>query len=62
MKKPLPHPWTPEDKARLGAMAASGIKLAAIAEGLKRTEAAIRYKAYRLNIMLPRAWRGPKAK
>jgi DNA invertase Pin-like site-specific DNA recombinase len=44
------------------AMAASGIKLAAIAEGLKRTEAAIRYKAYRLNIMLPHAWRGPKAK
>ena len=34
-----PHPWTPEDEARLPAMTASGIKLAAIAEGLKRTEA-----------------------
>jgi hypothetical protein len=58
----LPQPWTPEDEARLRELAASGRSVATIAERLKRTTAAIRYKARRLNISLPRGERGWKAK
>jgi hypothetical protein len=61
MKIPPPEPWTPEDEARLRALAASGRSVATIAERLKRTPAAIRYKAHKLNISLPRAERGLKA-
>ncbi len=43
-------------------LAASGRNVAAIAERLKRNTDAIRYKARRLNISLPRAERGMKAK
>jgi hypothetical protein len=58
----LPQPWTSEDEARLRELAASGRSVATIAERLQRTRAAIRYKARSLNISLPRAERGWKAK
>jgi hypothetical protein len=60
--KRLPQPWTSEDEARLRGLAASGRSVATIAERLKRSTAAIRYKALRLNISLPRAERGLKVK
>jgi hypothetical protein len=53
MSKYISHPWTPEDEARLRT-------LATIAERLKRSKAAIRYKARRLDIALKRDVRGPK--
>jgi DNA-binding NarL/FixJ family response regulator len=62
MKKRPPQPWTPEDEARLRALAAAGRTTATIAERLKRTEATIRYKARALNIILARVANGLKAK
>jgi hypothetical protein len=60
MKKRLPQLWTSEDEARLRALAAGGRSVATIAERLKRTTAAVRYKAFRLNIVLRRVERGLK--
>jgi hypothetical protein len=62
MKKRPPQPWTPEDVARLRALAAAGRTAATIAERLKRTEASIRDKARALNIILARVANGRKAK
>jgi hypothetical protein len=57
-----PEPWTAEDEVRLRTLAAAGRSAATIAERLKRTEAAIRYKARALNINLARVTNGRKAK
>jgi hypothetical protein len=62
MKTRPPQPWTPEDEVRLRALAAAGRSAATIAERLKRTEAAIRYKARALNIDLARVANGRQAK
>jgi DNA-binding NarL/FixJ family response regulator len=51
MKKRLSQPWTPEDVSRLRVLAAAGRSNATIAERLKRTEAAIRYKARKLQLI-----------
>jgi hypothetical protein len=56
------EPWTPDDEARLRTLAAAGRSAAKIAERLKRTEAAIRYKARGLNITLARVATGRQAK
>jgi hypothetical protein len=57
-----PQPWTHEDEVRLRTLAAAGRSAATIAERLKRTEAAIRYKARKLNINLARVTIGRQAK
>jgi hypothetical protein len=57
MKKRPAQPWTSEDEARLRALAAVGRSAITIAERLKRTPAAVRYKALRLNIVLRRVGR-----
>jgi hypothetical protein len=57
-----PQPWTLEDEVRLRALAAAGRSAATIAERLKRTEAAIRYKARALNINLLRVAKRRQAK
>ena len=62
MKKYFPaQPWTSEDEARLRALAGAGRSAATIAERLKRTINAVRFKARTLNVMLRRAGRAPKA-
>jgi hypothetical protein len=50
-------PWTPEDEARLRALAAAGRSIATIAERLKRPAQAVRYRARKLNILLRREGR-----
>jgi DNA-binding NarL/FixJ family response regulator len=55
------QPWTSEDEVRLRTLAAAGRSAATIAERLKRTEAAIRYKARALNIILARVANGRQA-
>lgn len=62
MRRHVVNPWTPEDEARLRALAASGRSAATIAERLKRPVSAIRYKARALNIMLRRVGHLPKSK
>jgi hypothetical protein len=48
--------------SRLRVLAAAGRSSATIAERLKRTEAAIRYKARKLQLILLHVGRGQKAK
>jgi hypothetical protein len=62
MKKRLSQPWTPEDETRLRALATAGRSIATIAERLKRTEAAIRYKARKLHLIFLHVGRRQKAK
>jgi hypothetical protein len=62
MKIRPPQPWTPEDEARLRALAAAGRTAAVISERLKRSQAAIYGRALKLGVILRRVGRGRKAK
>ena len=56
MKIPLiaSAPWTAEEEDRLRALAGSGESLAAIAQRLARSQAAVRHRLYKLAIPLER--------
>ena len=47
--------WTPYEDERLRALALSGASAATIAEQIKRTEAAVRKRAARLNIVVAKS-------
>jgi hypothetical protein len=58
-------PWTPEEDQRLQALALSGASVAEMAKQMKRSEEAVRSRAYRLKIVVAKSRRkglGPKAK
>jgi hypothetical protein len=52
-RRPTP-PWTPEEEHRLRALAEAGRTAAVIAERLKRSEGAIRYRAAMLGVSFRR--------
>ena len=64
MKTPLiaSAPWTAEEEDRLRALAESGEPLAAIAERLARSPAAVRHRLYKLGIPWGRRIAGPGGK
>jgi hypothetical protein len=47
-------PWAPEEDQRLRALALSGASVAEMAKHMKRSEEAVRSRAYRLKIVLAR--------
>ena len=55
-------PWAPEEDQRLRALASSGASVAEMAKQMKRSEEAVRSRAYRLKIVVAKSRRGPKAK
>jgi hypothetical protein len=55
-------PWTPKEDERLRALALSGASVAEMAKQMKRSEEAVRSRAYRLKIVLAKSRMGPKAK
>jgi hypothetical protein len=48
-------PWTPEEDELLRALALSGASVAEMAKQMKRSEEAIRSRAYRLKIVVPKS-------
>ena len=48
-------PWTPEEDERLRALALSATSVAVMAEQMKRSEAAVRNRAYRLKIVVTKS-------
>jgi hypothetical protein len=48
-------PWAPEEDRRLRALASSGASVAEMAKQLKRSEEAVRSRAYRLKIVLAKS-------
>jgi len=48
-------PWTLEEDERLRALAMSRISVAAMAERMKRSEAAVRNRAYRLKLVVTKS-------
>jgi hypothetical protein len=54
--------WTPYEDERLRALASSGASVAAIARQMNRSEAAVRKRAVRLNIVLPKGRLSPRLK
>jgi hypothetical protein len=48
-------PWTLEEDERLRALAMSRISVAAMAEQMKRSEAAVRNRAYRLKLVVTKS-------
>jgi hypothetical protein len=55
-------PWTPKEDERLRALALSRISVAAMAEQMKRSKAAVRNRARRLKIVMAKSRLGVKAK
>jgi len=55
-------PWTHEEDERLRVLALSGASVAAMAEQLKRSPAAVRNRANRLKIVVAKSRRRKKAK
>ena len=55
-------PWTAEEEDRLRALAESGEPMAAIAERLARSSAAVRHRLYKLGIPLEKKIAGPGGK
>ena len=57
------RPWTPEDEDRLRALAEAKRRVSFVAKELKRTEAAVAGRAYKLGIKLGKSkTRGLKSK
>jgi hypothetical protein len=56
------RPWTAREDLFLRQLAAAGEYAAEIAAQMNRSEAAIRKRAFRLNLALAKVQRGPKAK
>jgi len=54
--------WTPKEDERLRALALSRISVAAMAEQMKRSKAAVRNRARRLKIVVAKSRLGLKAK
>ena len=54
--------WTPYEDERLRTLALSGASVATIARQMNRSEAAVRKRAVRLNIVLPKARLSPGLK
>jgi hypothetical protein len=50
-------PWTPEEDERLRALASSGVSVAEMAKQMKRSEEAVRSRAYRLKIVVAKSRR-----
>ena len=48
-------PWTPEEDHHLQALALSGASVAEMAKQMKRSEEAVRRRAYRLKIMVAKS-------
>ena len=48
-------PWTPKEDERLRALALSGASVAEMAEQMKRSEHAVRSRAYRLKIVVAKS-------
>jgi hypothetical protein len=48
-------PWAPEEDQRLKALALSGASVAEMAKQMKRSEEAVRSRAYRLKIVLAKS-------
>jgi hypothetical protein len=48
-------PWAPEEDQRLRALALSGASVAEMAKQMKRSEEAVRSRAYRLKIVLAKS-------
>jgi hypothetical protein len=48
-------PWAPEEDQRLQALALSGASVAEMAQQMKRSEEAVRSRAYRLKIVLAKS-------
>jgi hypothetical protein len=56
-------PWAPEEDQRLRALALSGTSVAEMAQQMKRSEEAVRSRAYRLKILVAKSRKlRPKAK
>jgi hypothetical protein len=54
--------WTPHEDERLRALALSGASVATIARQMNRSEAAVRKRAVRLNVVLAKARLSPGLK
>jgi hypothetical protein len=48
-------PWAPEEDQRLQALALSGASVAEMAKQMKRSEEAVRSRAYRLKIVVAKS-------
>jgi hypothetical protein len=48
-------PWAPEEDQRLRALALSGASVAEMANQIKRSEEAVRSRAYRLKILVAKS-------
>ena len=48
-------PWAPEEDQRLRALALSGTSVAEMAKQIKRSEEAVRSRAYRLKILVAKS-------
>ena len=48
-------PWAPEEDQRLQALALSGASVAEMAKQMKRSEEAVRRRAYRLKIVVAKS-------
>ena len=48
-------PWAPEEDQRLRALALSGASVAEMAKQMKRSEEAVRSRAYRLKILVAKS-------
>jgi hypothetical protein len=48
-------PWEPEEDQRLKALASSGASVAEMAKQMKRSEEAVRSRAYRLKILVAKS-------
>jgi hypothetical protein len=48
-------PWAPEEDQRLQALALSGVSVAEMAKQMKRSEEAVRSRAYRLKILVAKS-------
>jgi hypothetical protein len=48
-------PWAPEEDQRLQTLASSGASVAEMAKQMKRSEEAVRSRAYRLKIVLAKS-------
>jgi hypothetical protein len=59
---PVGPVWTPYEDGRLRTLALSGANVATIARQMNRSEAAVRKRAVRLNIVLPKARLNPRLK
>ena len=55
-------PWSPDEDERLRTLALSGASVAEMAKQMKRSEEAVRSRAYRLKIVVAKSRMRPKAK